>query len=98
PLFYTLSLHDALPISFVRMSCPWSTLLLGAVSVSRPGPLTTPERVVEPTGVGFVPVFIVAWTWISVSVWSTTGLVIVTTSPVSRSEEHTSELQSRSDL
>src|SRR3954468_24130526 len=58
-------------------------LLFGAVNVSLPGPLTFPANVVDPVGVAFTPVPPVAWTWISVSDWSTTALLILTTSPVS---------------
>src|SRR5206468_12659424 len=72
PDIYTLSLHDALPISLAARNLSWATS--GATR----------------------------WTRLRRSFWSAAhlrcGLTPSSSSSTPRSEEHTSELQSRSDL
>src|SRR5690606_40121204 len=84
--FYTLSLHDALPIFLARRAIPSSSRrLLLLLPVSGPGkrteasPCTTPAPRAQPP--------------------ATRGTVrLVTRAHAMRSEEHTSELQSRENL
>src|SRR5260221_11515830 len=68
---YTLSLHDALPISTLS----WAFKLIMIPSIARTEPMTLPAPVVVPP---------IKQSWVSTPSW--------------RSEEHTSELQSHSDL
>src|SRR5206468_7691380 len=91
---YTLSLHDALPIS----TFPYSVLLPVLITTARADPLTI-----------FVPKNTILWSsckeglpaMILTSIFSTGNDSPVSDDSLikkSRSEEHTSELQSRSDL
>src|SRR2546421_1682011 len=76
---YTLSLHDALPISQTKIFRGRSMAMLGAASISGVPALGVP-KISNFVGGIFIPIFAAS------PLWST------------RSEEHTSELQSRSDL
>src|SRR5438132_1378363 len=93
--FYTLSLHDALPIFFgsvsgsdfssenTNWSVDWETL-------GEELPLTPPPLVAAPPPDELPPLLVYDPSWLGVSFGISFEL--------SRSEEHTSELQSHSDL
>src|SRR5699024_12065288 len=86
PFFSTRSLHDALPIYFSWFSQsvgkPWP----GLVSTLLNHAYSTPSRLVQ------------TFLQVTEQVWQPMHLSRFSTMPTCRSEEHTSELQSRFDL
>src|SRR5205085_11334703 len=88
PAIYTLSLHDALPISLVTaLVCGVATGVLPAVAAGGPT-VTAVKPAAGPTSGGTV---------VTVTGTNLTGARSVTFGGA-RSEEHTSELQSQSNL
>src|SRR5206468_11260729 len=98
PVTYQPSLHDALPISkqIDPLSSAASTSTSSAYpplpSKSRPSSTTNPPTPTKISSKSFSPRLILA------SAWPSTGSTWCALPIRSRSEEHTSELQSRSDL
>src|SRR5690349_21704397 len=88
---YTLSLHDALPISLPTVTVPGGTIN-GTYSVSWTAPPTATSYDVQERLNGG------AWTTIASATTSTSISRPGNVSGSYRSEEHTSELQSRRDL
>src|SRR5206468_11945536 len=91
---YTLSLHDALPISWISLPRTGvRTVLSKCMLIEVPSSMTSSIRILNP---------IVSWTRSTVLPSATTAIVQPSNdlhrSALRRSEEHTSELQSRSDL
>src|SRR5207253_7475512 len=86
---YPLSLHDALPISAARLRRPSVTIAWAStVAVVVPSPATSLVFVAACLSI-WAPMF---WKWFSSSI------SLATVTPSWRSEEHTSELQSRGHL
>src|SRR5207302_9552320 len=85
PAFYTLSLHDALPISVTSRTATWTVRLSRPVHASRAGKRIGRAKPRPPATFPGINDSAKAAFRCSVVVWS-------------RSEEHTSELQSRENL
>src|SRR5206468_12658518 len=97
PTTHTLSLHDALPIYF----------LIDKAFSGQSGPLGAPQAAPQPASstdttqsasADVPPVTDPAPAPVVESSDASAGVVAPTVASASRSEEHTSELQSRSDL
>src|SRR5207253_10003395 len=97
PHFYTLSLHDALPISFIDAGQWWYGVHSREFSLSELLSSFQPREVQA--------VLDCTSGWWSEQIWSGVGFLDVVraagvsaTATTARSEEHTSELQSRGHL
>src|SRR5690606_40910006 len=89
---HTLSLHDALPISFIQSHCPcmmlWPSSMFSTILATPrvPAPTAQAVRLREPTS-SSARAAISSPRWNRIVLWM-----------YLRSEEHTSELQSRENL